>query len=490
MNFRKTVIALVFSNGFYALGNLAIIIIASRYFSSSEYGTYRQFFLISDFFVPILSVGLFQGIYYLLPKSTWPHQTFKRSVFILIATTTIFAVGTLGFGSKLSILIFNSDKFIFLIPLAIPIILGALLQSITTSAFVYAGQAKRIAKFNFIYITLYAIGSVILILAGKDFEHLLIYRAIISPLSYIMIAITGYMGLKSRLHDSEITPNATPIGPSYSEIIKYSFPIGLAGMIGIASQLTDKLIISSHSNAATYATYINGSVEIPLISIITGALATGAIAEMSKLCAESKTNEAHTLFKGISIVSGNFLLPAFVLLWITSDSLMITLFGSEYLSSSAIFRIYLLLLPIRLVFYGPALIALGKSKTILYRGLIELVLNLALSLFLMRHFGPHGVAIATVIVVYFWTVPFNLTQIAKGFSTSFFSVLPIFAIGKKLLICLIAAFAPLCLNLLYIDDGPIKLALSSAVYLPVVILLFHATGEIDIRRLFHRAATQ
>lgn len=483
MKIYKTVIALVYSNGFYALGNLLLMVCASRYFTTADYGLYRQFFLINDFFVPLLALGLFQAIYYFLSRYTNKAATFIRAVTILLGATVAFGVGLLLFGDELILLAFKSKILVDISYLAIPIILGSLLQSISTAAFVEVDKAHYVAKLNLLYITIYAAGSIGLIFAGGPFFELLIFRAIISPIFFVIVAILGYRLLRSSAIADERIPNVTP---TYQDMLIYSVPVGLAGVVGILAQLTDKLIISGYKTSYEYAVYVNGSIEIPLISIVTGALATGALAEMSKLCSEGRYVDAHVLFKRIGEISASFLMPTFVFLWIVAEPLMVLLFGSPYRESSIIFRIYLLLLPIRVVYYGPALIALGKARYILYRGVVELILNVLLSIILINYLGTIGVAVSTVVIIYLWTVPFNLIQISRGFSTSFFSVMPYSDIALKILLSILAGIGPAILYHIYPSDGTAQLAISACIYTILLCALYQFSGVIQLQFLLRR----
>ncbi len=62
---------------------------------------------------------------------------------------------------------------------------------------------------------------------------------------------------------------------------------------------------------------------------------------------------------------------------------------------------YLLLIIPRLVFPQTILIGLKKTKIILVASSIEIVLNVLLSIYLVRYYGTVGVALATVIVYIF-----------------------------------------------------------------------------------------
>jgi len=72
-------------------------------------------------------------------------------------------------------------------------------------------------------------------------------------------------------------------------------------------------------------------------------------------------------------------------------------FNPDFKDSALIFNIYLLLLISRVLFPQTILIGLKKTGFILWVSVIELVINVALSLILVQIMGLIGVAVATVI---------------------------------------------------------------------------------------------
>jgi O-antigen/teichoic acid export membrane protein len=74
------------------------------------------------------------------------------------------------------------------------------------------------------------------------------------------------------------------------------------------------------------------------------------------------------------------------------------MFNPDYIRSADIFVVYILLSIPRLVF--PQTIIVGRKKThiTLFAAVIELAINIPLSLFLVTRYGTVGVAVATFIV--------------------------------------------------------------------------------------------
>jgi O-antigen/teichoic acid export membrane protein len=105
-------------------------------------------------------------------------------------------------------------------------------------------------------------------------------------------------------------------------------------------------------------------------------------------------------------------------LWLLAPDLLVVVFGQTYLESTPIFRVYLLMLPIRIVYFSIIYQAYGKSMLILGRSLLALFLNVILSVPLALWIGPIGAALSTVIISWGIMVPFNARSVSKmtGFS--------------------------------------------------------------------------
>ena len=94
-------------------------------------------------------------------------------------------------------------------------------------------------------------------------------------------------------------------------------------------------------------------------------------------------------------------------------------------AASSSFNCTCFLLPIRVVFYGPALMALGRTQQVLWRSIGDFALTGLLCLLFVRWFGYLGAVAALLVTIYAWSVPFNLYFISKGFGVRVKDVLPL-----------------------------------------------------------------
>ena len=115
------------------------------------------------------------------------------------------------------------------------------------------------------------------------------------------------------------------------------------------------------------------------------------------------------------------------------------LYSERYRDSAVFFRIYLCMLPLRVVAYMPTLNALNRNRQVLTGAAGELALNVALALWLMHpdRLGMAGAAWAMVIAT--WVqVAYYLACIRGGFGVAWRDLLPWRGLAADL------AFAAVC----------------------------------------------
>jgi O-antigen/teichoic acid export membrane protein len=265
-----------------------------------------------------------------------------------------------------------------------------------------------------------------------------------------------------------------------TEMVKYSVPLGFSGMLGLITLQLDKIIVSSMCTPEEFAIYANGAIEIPLIGIITGSIATVILADMTIMCQQKNHDKALMLFHRASLRSASVLLPAMCFLMITADQFIITVYSVKYIQSVPPFRLYLLILPVRIVVYGSAIMALGMTRFILIRSIFDLIINAILSVILVRVLGYIGAVIATILTLYLWSVPFNLRIISKGFNIRVISVIPL--LDLAILLGCSFLFIPLIFlhYLLSNIHAAFHFILSAFFYWPPTLLLLYKMNYINV----------
>ena len=109
---------------------------------------------------------------------------------------------------------------------------------------------------------------------------------------------------------------------------------------------------------------------------------------------------------------------------VAAEAFIVFMFSASYRESTLPFLIYLTVLPARIVVWGAAMMALGMSREILLRSVLDLAINAVFCLVFVKLFGYAGAAMGLAATLYCWTVPFNLAKIAQGFGVRWTALLP------------------------------------------------------------------
>jgi O-antigen/teichoic acid export membrane protein len=180
------------------------------------------------------------------------------------------------------------------------------------------------------------------------------------------------------------------------EQLRVGAPLILTFLISGSGQYIDGIIISAkYADPGVFAMYRYGAKEFPLTLLLANGLSNALLPKFSTR--EGMKDALETLKKRSGKLI-DLLFPASMVMMLFARWLYPRLFTPEYTRSADVFLIYLLLIIPRLVF--PQTIVIGRKKThiSLAAALIEIVINVPLSLLLIKPYGVAGVALATVFV--------------------------------------------------------------------------------------------
>ncbi len=463
MTSRKIkVVALSLGQVMARLIGLATTMVMARVLTKGDFAAYRQTFLAYATIAPLLSLGVGQGMYYFLPSE---KERLRGRVTDGIAALSVmgllFALFIALGGNEILANRFSNPQVARLLLWMIPFTIITLPASAVESVLVARDRVKLASVFGVGRQLAIGVATLIPLLFWKDAQAPLIGNVVAS-------VVMGCAAIALMLR---VVPNDSFL-PSWSgikELLSFTLPLALAGMFGALSLQLDKVIVSVMCSPEEFVTYALGAMEIPFFMVITGAITAVMLVDMRRAIVEGKPDEALRLFRLVAEKSSYVILPMMLFLMITADTFIQYLFSSAYAESAVPFRIYLILLPIRTVVFGSLLMAMGKSRFILFRSAVGLFLNLILSTFFIWKFGPLGAAVATVVMIFTWAVPANLYVLSQELGNRWQEVLPFQAMGE---ICL--ALIPLAvlstIIVLLVDNIHIEfflLAIAFAAYLAV-----------------------
>jgi O-antigen/teichoic acid export membrane protein len=476
--FKTLVIAA--SNAATALVSLLIAAILSRHFDYVDYATYRQTLLAYHFVGPLLALGLPAALYFFLPgEKRRARAVLLENLLLLALSGSVFALflvcgGNLLIADRFS----NPDLKITLLVFA----LYPVLFLPTTST-----GSTLVAQNRVAWLTFHTIGTRLARLALVGLAILIFPH---NPVAVVgATAISGGVVLLSGL---VLMLRAVPRGEEnrptrggMTSQLKYAVPIGLALMMeGIALSI-DQVLVSALCRPEEYAVFVNGAMEIPFLKVLTAAATAVILPELVAFYKDGKKTEALGLWlKGARKLS-LLILPMGGLLFVVAPDLMTVLYSAEYTESSGPFRIYLLLLPARMVFFTAIFQAAGRSDLILRRAVGTLILNAVISFPLVYYFGMEGAAWGTVIVFWGYVIPYCMRVCSRLLEIRWFNLMPLKHIGLNMLAITLAGVAAIQLrSLVSVEGGLPSGMVLGFFYVGILALLFFIFFPAEMKASF------
>lgn len=435
MSRSSKVLSLSLAKGVLMAVNVVSGMFFARVLTVADYGTYLQTFLAYDFAVPILTLGIPSALYYFIPREKVRIKGLVLDNLVLMFLAgLIFSLFLLLGGTVFLANRFNNPelsktlRWMVLYPLyTFPIL-------ISSAVWVSLDKIKLNAIYNIFTGLILTISLIISVLLTRSYEAPTLVR-ILLPVAFLPIAV--YLIFKYLSGDWN-KPNVL----SMLRMVKFAIPLGLASIFGTLAIQLAGIIVSFLTSPEEYALYANGAKEVPFIGIVTGSISLVILADMVKKIEEGELRKALELFRKAATISASFLFPVMIFLMIFSESFIEILYSSKYKESVLSFRIFLLMIPIRIAYYGSAFIALGMTKSILYRSVGDLILTIIFCYIFVLWLGAYGAALGLVFTMFLWSVPYNLFSLSKSFKCSPTYMLPFRRLLRILLISVLSAIIP------------------------------------------------
>jgi O-antigen/teichoic acid export membrane protein len=480
------VLALSLGKGLTTVVAIVSGMILSRVLSKADLATYRQTMLAYDIVLPLLSLGLASGIYYFLPTEKGRARgVVVDGLVMMVGMGLLYAIFIALGGNHLLAKRFSNPAIVSTLAYLVPLPIIMLPAGLLASVMVVRDQVQKLTVYNVLTSLILTTSIIVACLIWKTPDAMILLR----------VGVTMAIGLAGIYLMFQAVPKDSwrPQWRSMKDMVAYSLPLVGATAMGAISLQLDKIIVSSMCTPEQFAVYSNGAIEIPLVAILTGSIAAVIQPDLRRMVAAGDFAGALALFRQASMKSAVFLMPAMVFLLVSAEPFILVLFSAKYAGSVLPFQLYLLILPVRIVNFGVFMMALGKTRLILYRTLAGLCANLVLSIILVHWIGYIGAIISTIICLYSVNCALNFTVISKSVGCHWWQVLPFDGVSQLLGVSVLAGLPIVMLNLLPLQWPPVlALGVNAMVFagiLAAATWIFHvAPLQVEARRVWSQVA--
>ncbi|MEW5845808.1 MAG: oligosaccharide flippase family protein [Bacteroidota bacterium] len=353
-------------------------------YGKTAIGNYEAVLFLSGLLTTFWITGLIQALLPLYNGSQdISNDNRLFNAFLVIVGLTILAcIVALAFSDALKGIATFENRHLFYLML-----LYLLLSTPSTMVeYIYLLRAKYKAMLCYGLIT-YGIQIILVllpVLMGLDVAYAVLGLIGVSAIRFIWLVILIGSNSKFSINVDFL-----------KEYLGDGIPLSLKFLVSSSGLYIDQLIIGYYYDPSIFAVYRFGAREIPVITILAVSLSNSMLADFAD---RQKLNLNLDNLRHESLRLMHIIFPISIAAILLARWLFPLVFGSEFHDSANVFMIYCLLVISRVLF--PQTVAQGfrKNMAILFISIMEMTLNIILSLLLVKHFGINGVASATVIV--------------------------------------------------------------------------------------------
>ena len=393
-----------------------IIIVYAKNLSLVDYGIYQSVWLFINFFSVI---GLF-GLSALLLSSpfdavlTWIKEN-KKKVYTTGLLLNLLCAGYLfGFGPAFSL----QEKF-----LLVALLVAQNISFLAEALLIKIEKEKKVFSANLVYLLFY----------GSAHFYFLYHPYSLPQLLGALVAATLVKCILLAVHCRKIMIPGTETPTA--GIGRQWLYLGLIELLGIVVKWLDKWVVLFLLPVSQFAVYFNGSYEIPVFGLIATAIGSVILVELAKR-PKGDAAAAKNVFERSSLFLASVVLPAFCFLFFYSDNFFHVIFGAKYNESIPIFKISILILPVRAIYSTAVLQVYHRADLIMKGAFMDLLLTIVLAFILYPFLQMRGLALSFVLSTYA-QVGFYIWQTARIIQKPFWYIFPL----GKMAVLLLLSFA-------------------------------------------------
>jgi O-antigen/teichoic acid export membrane protein len=179
--------------------------------------------------------------------------------------------------------------------------------------------------------------------------------------------------------------------------LAYALPFALAVGVEVLQANLHQYFVASRVDAATFAIYAVGCLQIPLIDVISTSTASVMMVKMAEPGGQAAPHSALTLWHETTCRLASLMFPLAVLLVLTATPIIVVLFTESYLASVPIFMVWSLTILTSAFAVDGVLRVYARTRFLLVMNLVRLALVAVLIGWCLSAFGLAGAVIVTLL---------------------------------------------------------------------------------------------
>lgn len=358
-----------------------------RIFDQTEFGTYKQIFLIYGTLYSISQIGMAESLFYFLPRAGREAVGYVANAFLCLAVAGLASLGLLWAGAPtLARWLGNPDLASHLPLLGLFLLLmlpSAVLEIVMISRRRYAHGAVAYGVSDILRV----LALVAPALVWRRLDWLLL--GAIAFAAARLCATLVYLGRELAGFRPELALARVQLA--------YALPFALTVVVDTVQLNYHQYAVSHRFDAATFAVYSVGCFQIPLLELVASPLANVMMVRMAERLRDGQRAEAMEIWTRTTRILALVFFPVLALLLVTARDFIVLLFTDRYLASVPIFMVWSLALASSVLQTDAILRVYAATRFMLVLGLLKLLVIATLIGAFMSAFGLQGAVLVSLV---------------------------------------------------------------------------------------------
>jgi O-antigen/teichoic acid export membrane protein len=383
-NATRPALLLVTGRSIGVAASFAIGIVLARLFDPATFGIYKQFFLLYATLYGILQLGMAESLYYFVPRSPAHAGRYAAN-----AMTMLLAVGLLCtaglYAARWTVSGWLEPALGgYIVPLGLFLtfmLASTVLEIVMVSRQQHLGAAVTYAISDIARTLLFIVPALMFTTLRAVFVGATLFAAV--RLAATLIVLFRQVGRDLRVDFA-----------LWRQQLGYALPFALAVGIEVVLINYHQYVVASRFDAATFAIYAVGCLQIPLSDLIVTSTVNVLMVKM----ADTPRGAAALALWHDTVSRLAFLIfPLAALLVVGAHDLIVGLFRTTYVSSVPIFVIWSLTMLPAVLAVDAVLRAYAQTRFLLVMNLVRFVCVASLIGAFLTEFGLRGAVLVTLV---------------------------------------------------------------------------------------------
>ena len=444
--------ALAFSVTFFVPAILA------RVFTQTEFGTYKQFMLITYTLYAFGQFGFSECLFYFLPLDPSRAGRYAFNSLVMLGTLGTALSGVLLLTAPRVAAWMNNEALTGFLPLA-ALYLVFLLMGTVLEITMIGRKDYRMATAT--YVVSDVLRAVLLIVPALLYGSL--YWALAGGVAYCLLRVIAILVLfRAEFRASGMRVDTAIL----RQQIAYAFPFFCAAAVQNIQQNYHQYVVSWHYGAAAFAIYSVGCLQIPLVDFMATPASNVMMVQMGEDLRDGRPERLLPLWHDTTRKLAFVFFPMVGLLIANAHHLITLLFTPAYAASVPIFMVWSLSFLFAAFQTDGVLRTFAENRWLLILNVTRLVMIAALMNWFLSAFDLAGAVLITILGIVI-AKSMALVRMKTLFGATLAQLLPWKSLGSILAASALSAVPAFVVNA--------RLNLPSIAILPIAGMAYMAT---------------